>query len=148
MGDLFLLIQFSLPCPHSTCAASKFLLKLSNKLMFIENIAFGEGDINRKGTCLVAWETTCKPKDQGGLGIIDIKSQNNALLLKFLDKFYNKSEVPWVQLTWSKLYANNQTPPYSRSPVGSFWWKEIISLFGNFQTIASCRPNKGDTISF
>jgi hypothetical protein len=55
-----------------------------------------KGDITRKGTCLVAWETACKPKDQGGLGIIDIKSQNNALLLKFLDKFYNKAEIPWV----------------------------------------------------
>jgi hypothetical protein len=31
-----------------------------------------KGDINRKGKCLVAWETACKPKDQGGLGIIDI----------------------------------------------------------------------------
>jgi len=116
--------------------------------VYRKHCLWSKGGINRKGTCLVAWETACKPKDQGGLGIIDIKSQNNALLLKFLDKFYNKNEVPWVQLTWSKLYANNQTPPYSRSPVGSFWWKEIISLFGNFQTIASCRPNKGDTISF
>lgn len=66
----------------------------------------GNGDINRKGTCLVAWETACKPKEEGGLGIIDIKSQNSALLMKFLDKFYNKSVIPWVDLTWTKLYAN------------------------------------------
>lgn len=42
----------------------------------------------------MAWEVACKPKDQGGLGIIDIKSQNDALLMKFLDKFYNHSDVP------------------------------------------------------
>jgi hypothetical protein len=53
-----------------------------------------KGDINRKGFCLVAWETACKPKDQAGLGIIDIKTQNNALLLKFLDRFYSKSDIP------------------------------------------------------
>jgi hypothetical protein len=38
---------------------------------------------------LVAWDTACKPKKQGGLGIIDIEKQNNALLMKHLDKFYN-----------------------------------------------------------
>jgi hypothetical protein len=56
-------------------------------------------DIYRRGKCIVAWEAATKPKDQGGLGIIDIKSQNNALLMKFLDKFYNKVDIPWVTLT-------------------------------------------------
>jgi hypothetical protein len=59
---------------------------------------WSNGDINRKGKCLEAWETTCKPKNQGGLGIIDIKSQNNALLMKHLDKFYNHTVIPWVTL--------------------------------------------------
>jgi hypothetical protein len=34
----------------------------------------------------------------GGLGIVDFQKQNAALLIKFLDKFYNKGDVPWVQL--------------------------------------------------
>lgn len=100
--------------------------------VYRKHCLWSKGDINRKGTCLVAWENACKPKDQGGLGIIDIKSQNNALLLKFLDQFYNKHDIPWVHLTWSKLYINHQTPPHARSPVGSFWWKDVISLFPNF----------------
>jgi len=62
-------------------------------------------------------------------GIIDIKSQNNALLMKHLDKFYNQADIPWVTLTWSKFYSNTQTPPHARSPVGSFWWKDIMKLF-------------------
>lgn len=78
------------------------------------------------------WEIARKPKDQGGLGIIDIKSQNDALLMKFLDKFYNKAEILWMDLTWSKLYANKQTPPHVRSPVGSFRLKEILSLHKSF----------------
>ena len=67
------------------------------------------GDINRKG-CLAAWEPACRPKNEGGLRIIDLKNQNKALLLKHLDKFYNHAEIPWVQLTWEKLYANTSTP--------------------------------------
>jgi hypothetical protein len=88
--------------------------------VYRKHCLWSKGDITRRGTYLVAWETACKPKDQGGLGIIDIQSQNNALLLKFLDKFYNKAKVPWVQLTWSKLYTNKQKAPQDRSPIGSF----------------------------
>jgi len=116
--------------------------------IYRKHCLWSKGDISRRGSCLVAWETACKPKDQGGLGIIDIKSQNNALLMKFLDKFYNKAEIPWVHLTWSKLYANTQTSPQARSPVGSFWWKEIINLFENYQSLSVCRPGKGDSILF
>jgi hypothetical protein len=53
----------------------------------------------RKGGCLVAWDSATRPKDQGGLGIIDLRAQNTALLLKFLHKFYNKKDLSWVQLT-------------------------------------------------
>jgi hypothetical protein len=57
------------------------------------------GDINRKGECLVAWKKACLLKDQGGLGIINLRLQNSALLLKHLHKFYNHEDLPWVKLT-------------------------------------------------
>lgn len=49
-----------------------------------KHFLWDQGDLNRKGGCLVAWETTCKSKEQGGLGIIDLKVQNSALLMKAL----------------------------------------------------------------
>lgn len=68
--------------------------------------------------------------------------------MKFLDKFYNHSDVPQVNLTWAKLYSNNQTPPQARSPSGSFWWKDILKLFHKYQTLVVCLPSKGNTILF
>lgn len=62
--------------------------------VFRKHCLWSKGDINRKGSCLAAWETACKPKVQGGLGIIDIQKQNDVLLMKFLDKFYNCAYVP------------------------------------------------------
>lgn len=109
---------------------------------------WSNGEINRKGKCLVAWEVACKPKEQGGLGIIDIESQNNSLLMKHLDKFYNKANLPWVSLTWNVLYTNAQTPPQARSPIGSFWWKEVLKLFSKFQTISIYNPSKGNSELF
>jgi len=116
--------------------------------IFRKHCLWSKGDINRRGSCLVAWEFACKPKDQGGLGIIDIQSQNEALLMKFLDKFYNNHDIPWVKLTWSAFYSNNQTPPQARSPIGSFWWKDILKLFRKFQNLAICSAHRGNTIMF
>jgi hypothetical protein len=45
----------------------------------------------------------CKPKQSGGLGIVNFQKQNAALLIKFLHKFYSK-EVPWVELIWYAHY--------------------------------------------
>jgi hypothetical protein len=43
---------------------------------------------------LAAWEMVCKPRDKGGLGIVNFSKKNDSLLLKHLDKIYNKAEVP------------------------------------------------------
>jgi hypothetical protein len=40
--------------------------------IFRKRSLWSKGDIDRRGTCLVAWDTTVKPKEQGGLGIIDL----------------------------------------------------------------------------
>jgi hypothetical protein len=47
-------------------------------------------DCNAKSKPLVAWKKCTKPKNKGSLGIINLRSQSTALLLKHLDKFYNK----------------------------------------------------------
>ena len=116
--------------------------------VYRKHCLWSKGDVNRKGSCLVAWETACLPKNQGGLGIIDIEKQNDALLMKHLNSFYNQHDLPWVNLTWSKLYSNNQTPPQARCPVGSFWWKDLLKLFIPFRNLTKCDPNRGNTDLF
>jgi hypothetical protein len=46
--------------------------------------------INARSKPMIAWKKCTKLKRKGGLDIINLKSQNNALLLKHLDKFYNR----------------------------------------------------------
>ena len=57
----------------------------------------GNNQANRGGN-LVAWQNVQLPKKKGGLGVINLRLQNDALLLKQLHKFYMKSETPWCQL--------------------------------------------------
>jgi hypothetical protein len=96
---------------------------------------------------LVAWKKCCKPKRKGGLGIINLRSQNNALLLKHLDKFYNKKDIPWVKLIWSVHYSNGQVP-HATTDKGSFWWKDILKLCDLFRGIANCKIGDGSTVLF
>ena len=61
---------------------------------------------------LAAWDLVCRPKSFGGLGVMDLSVQNDALLIKHLFKFFNKMDVPWVSLIWDTYYAS--APPKSR----------------------------------
>jgi hypothetical protein len=39
-----------------------------------------------------------KLKEKDGLGVVNLQLQNDAFLLKQLDKFYQKREIQWVKL--------------------------------------------------
>jgi hypothetical protein len=39
---------------------------------------------------LVSWEHVCRPNDQGGLGILNLKIMNIALLAKWVWKLFNE----------------------------------------------------------
>jgi hypothetical protein len=105
------------------------------------------GDINRKGGCIVAWKKACLPKAQGGLGIINLRIQNTALLLKHLHKFYNHDDLPWVKLTWDFLYSNH-VAPHAKRPVGSFWWRDVMTCSDQFLMVATCHAGRGSSICF
>lgn len=61
-------------------------------------------DQTKKGGNLADWPMVVKPKEKGGLGVKNLRLQNDALLMKHLYKFYTKADVPWVHLVWSKYY--------------------------------------------
>lgn len=55
-------------------------------------------DLHSKKPSKAAWELVCVPKDSGGLGVLNLYTQNESLLRKHLHKFYNKMDITWVQL--------------------------------------------------
>jgi hypothetical protein len=81
------------------------------------------------------------PKSKGGLGIINLAVHNEALLIKFLHKFFNKENIPWVHLIWRSY---NNSPEATNIP-SSFWWKDIVKLCAKFKRAASCSIASGDT---
>jgi hypothetical protein len=95
---------------------------------------------------LVAWEVVMQPKEKGGLGVLNLRLQNDALLMKHLSKFYNHANIPWVQLIWSKYYFIKV--PHAAREVGSFWWKDILRLNVIFRNVSNCVLGNGASVCF
>jgi len=110
------------------------------------NCLWRGNEANARKPPKAAWKLTCKSKAEGGLGIINIEEQNKALLLKNLDKFFNKSDVPWVQMIWEKYYKNGKLPNHTRK--GSFWWRDNLKLLQQFKEITAPNLKNGETILF
>jgi len=56
--------------------------------------------------CLVRWEEVCRLKDEGGLGIANLKQMNQALLGKWLWRYFNQSDLMWRKLIQHMYYRD------------------------------------------
>jgi hypothetical protein len=101
-------------------------------------------DMNSRKPSRAAWPMVCVPKKQGGLGVLDLYTHNEAMLLKFLHKFYSKADIPWVNLVWDNYYRNGKLPGQNKK--GSFWWRDIVKLLNKFKGLASVSVANGATV--
>ena len=104
----------------------------------------GNSDAPRQS--LAAWDLVCRPENRGGLGVLDLGIQNDALLIKHLFKFFNKADVPWVSLIWDTYYA--ASPPQVTQSCGSFWWRDVLMLYDKFCKVAVPHVRSGDMVVF
>jgi hypothetical protein len=103
------------------------------------------GDVNAKKPPLTTWKMVSKPKSKGGLGVINLRLQNEAWL-KNLHTFFNKEDFPWVKLLWSKYYAHGQVPGQVKK--GSFWWRSNLKLQNTFKGLAHAEAGTRESILF
>ena len=68
------------------------------KLDFYRSKFFWQCDEHKKKYRLTKWSILCSPKDQGGLGILNLDLQNKCLLSKWLFRLINKDGI-WQQLS-------------------------------------------------
>jgi hypothetical protein len=85
-------------------------------------------------------------KEKGGLGVMNLSLQNDALLMKHISKFYNRENLSWVRMIWTKYYHNKV--PHSSRAIGSFWWKDILRLNVLFRGVIKCIVGDGRSVTF
>jgi hypothetical protein len=49
------------------------------------------------------WQPVTKPKNKGGLVVIRLRLQNDALLMKNIHNFFSKADLPWVKLIGKRI---------------------------------------------
>jgi hypothetical protein len=91
-------------------------------------------DLDSKKPAKADWNTVRRPKE-GGRGVLNLKTHNEALLLKFLHKFLNREDIPCVNLIWECYYRDGII--HSNNRKGSFWWRNILQLVDKFKGMAS-----------
>ena len=93
-----------------------------------------------------AWPLVCSSKESGGLGVTRLKTQNEALQMKFLHKFFNRIDIPWVHLIWEKYYSSGSLPKIKSK--GSFWWRDVLKLLDKFKGMARPVIGNGNSCYF
>jgi hypothetical protein len=67
------------------------------KIEYFKSRIFWQDDDHKKKYRLVKWDILCQPKDQGGMGIMNIDIQNQCLLSKWLYELINEQGI-WQEL--------------------------------------------------
>ncbi|GKV45963.1 hypothetical protein SLEP1_g52987 [Rubroshorea leprosula] len=79
----------------------------------------------------VRWDKVCRDKDQGGLGVKDLRKFNLALLGRWWGRLVNEEDGLWKKVILQK-YGRDGEPSYNwlrdSSGFGSRWWRDICRL--------------------
>ena len=77
----------------------------------------------------VSWENLCRPREEGGLGIKDIRCFNYALLAKLKWRLQGQERGKWKEMIQSNYGSGT-----SQSPIPikhqSWWWRDLIKVCG------------------
>ena len=80
---------------------------------------------------LSKWDILCRPKEQGGLGIMDLNVQNKCLLSKWLFKLTNEDGI-WQQILMNNYLKSKTLTQVEKKPGDSQFWSGLMSVKQEF----------------
>nr|XP_051197209.1 uncharacterized protein LOC127310588 [Lolium perenne] len=109
---------------------------------------FWEGVGNKRKYHMVDWATVCKPKEMGGLGILNTKLMNIALMLKWIWKLYQNAEGLWADLIRAKYLGDRDLFDRDVPVRGSQFWNAIHKIKWYFKLGARHKVRNGKRTYF
>ena len=76
---------------------------------------------------LAKWDILCRPKDQGGLGILNLQLQNKCLLAKWLVNLLNTNSL-WQDLLTNKYLRSKSLSQVKAKPYDSHFWRGLMKI--------------------
>jgi hypothetical protein len=109
---------------------------------------FWEGQGNKKKYHMVAWEDICKPKDQGGLGIMSTKLMNVTMMSKWIWRMLTEddSKLLWLQLLKAKYPVEQFFTTMAAG--GSPFWHSLHKVKSSFKRGARFFPGDNSSVLF
>ncbi|EEE66691.1 hypothetical protein OsJ_23350 [Oryza sativa Japonica Group] len=106
-----------------------------------------KGDKKVKGgQCLVAWPTVTLNKEQGGLGIGDLRAHNLALLMRIGCRLLSDSSEPCFQWLRTQHMANEI--PIKAKPTETPIWKTVCSVIEPIIASTKVTIGNGQLVQF
>jgi hypothetical protein len=97
------------------------------KLDYFRSRFFWQGSSDKQKYRLARWNILCRPKDQGGLGILDLQLQNKCLLAKWLVNLLNSGGT-WQTLLTNKYLSLKTLTQVTAKPNDSHFWRGLMRI--------------------
>ncbi|WMV11771.1 hypothetical protein MTR67_005156 [Solanum verrucosum] len=108
-----------------------------------------QGNKDGKGYSLVNWETALLSKDRGGLGIKNLKLQNESLLKKWLWRYTEERNALWKEVIIAKYgELNPWCTEITTEPYGVGAWRSIRNLWSQMETNLYIKVGSGSKTKF
>jgi len=88
---------------------------------------FWKGSSDRHRYRLAKWDMLCRPRDQGGLGILNLHLQNKCLLAKWLVNLLNTEGI-WQTLLRNKYLNSKSLSQVTAKPNDSHFWRGLMRI--------------------
>jgi len=104
-------------------------------------------DDHKKKYRLAKWSILCKPRCTGGLGILDLETQNKCLLSKWLFKLFNEEGL-WQQVLRNKYVKDKCLSQIEKRPGDSQFWSGLMDVKELFLQHGSFKVQNGQQTRF
>lgn len=103
---------------------------------------------NRSKYRLVKWQSICRPKTHGGLGILNTSIMNKCLIIKWWWKIVSSgSDSLWYSLLKGKNFPNCN-PLFASPSGGSQFWRDLVKVRDDFRAHVKFVVGNGTSTRF
>jgi hypothetical protein len=88
------------------------------------------------------WDILCRPKDQGGLGILDLQLRNKCLLAKWLVNLLNTDGI-WQTMLRNKYLRSKSLTQVEAEPYDSHFWRGLMHIKDEVLSLGSLISRMG-----
>jgi hypothetical protein len=93
--------------------------------------------------CLIAWENVCQPKEDGGLGIRCLNTQNASLLLKLIHRLHHPDGSAWATWVRGQIHMDSL-----QGDLAGTHWEALRNLLPAYQHITRVNIRDGRSTDF